>query len=195
MANQEATQTAITAKYYAGVAFDIAGKEIALNPSTAINEIKYEGLECALTGGRVDLGEVSQIFDNVLHGLGVKEDDFSWKKLKSTTKGIPIIESAADLLGDANLCIEEFYLKLPATHKRNVKNPNDATQDMELSKTTAPKKAPTQYTVGLSMIWDTQGTDADGKREGHLFGNIYLKGLYFKVEKSGPDPKQSAQSS
>nr|VFJ49720.1 MAG: hypothetical protein BECKFW1821A_GA0114235_102410 [Candidatus Kentron sp. FW]VFJ52109.1 MAG: hypothetical protein BECKFW1821B_GA0114236_101129 [Candidatus Kentron sp. FW] len=169
MADTTKTDKAPSVKYHLGVAFEIGGKEIALDPSTALNEIKYKGMECALPN-RVPLGDVRNIFDSVLDDLGV---DFTWGQIEEETKDIPIINKMTDLLGDAGLAIEEFRLKLPPSHKQG-KDGNP----VALSET---EKGLTRFTVGMSMIWDTQGVE--GEKEGKLFGNVYLKGLYFKVIK------------
>ena len=153
-------------KYYCGVSFELGGKEISLNPSTAINEIKTKGLECSLPD-RVPLGRVSDIFDSVTSTLGAA--DYTWQYMKDQIKDIPVLSGGVELLGDANLAVEQFHLKMAPTFTQPP-TPDGGTQPALVK---IDKPADNLYTVGMSMLW-TGDT-------GTLFGDLKLKGLFFKV--------------
>jgi hypothetical protein len=160
-------------KYYCGVAFELAGKEVRLDPSTAIGDIKFKGLECSLPS-RVPLGQVDQIFDEVTGALGV---DYKYVTIKEQLKDVPVLSSVVDLLGQADLAIEQFHLKKAPTHKLPdpTKSEDPATNKAVALTDAEKEKLSDDLTVAMSMTWDT----ASG--EGKLFGNISLKGIYFKV--------------
>jgi hypothetical protein len=161
---------AATTKYYFGVSFEIAGKEVKLDPSTAVSDIKFKGLECSLPS-RVPLGQVDQIFDQVTDALGV---DYKFGKMTDQLKDVPVLSNVVTLLGQADMAIEQFHLKKAPTHTLpdSTKPESDTNQAVPIAD---DKKADDDLTVAMSMTWDT----ASG--EGTLFGNIKLKGIYFKV--------------
>lgn len=140
---------------YFGVVFELNGKEVALEPLTAINRIKQNGLECRLPDP-VHLGEIGDNLVSLLDTLGADPkiifDDEN--NVKPEIKELPIIGEIVETVLEADVTIEQFYLRIPPT---------------------AAVNAPTRYTVGLSAVWDVEA----GK--GKLFGNLYLKGLYLKV--------------
>lgn len=147
--------------YYCGVTLELGGKEISLNPSTAINEVKTKGMECELPD-RVDIGQVSEMFDGVTKSLGA--DQYTWDSLGNEIKDIPVLSDAVELLGDANLAVEQFHLKTAPSHTKDGEN---------LVAIAKENQEQTKYTVGLSMNWTGES--------GTLFGDLKLKGIFFKV--------------
>jgi hypothetical protein len=150
-------------KFYCGVSFEMAGKEVKLDPSTAISEVKTQGLECTLPS-RLALGIVSGIFDDVTKALDV---EYTWDDLKGNLEGVPVLEGAVTLLGNANLALEQFHIKLPPTHTPAI------TEGGELVPILKEKQAPKYFTVAMSMIWEGDS--------GAIFGNLKLKGVFFKI--------------
>lgn len=154
--------------YYCGVTFELGGKEISLNPSTAINEIKTKGIECSLPE-RVDFGRVKDVFDNITKTLGA--ETYTWEHISDEIKDVPILSSVTDLLGEANLAVEQFHLKTAPTYVQPPTEPGHEKPPLRLIPT--EDRLPTRYTVALSMNW--QGDS------GTLFGDLKLKGIVFKV--------------
>lgn len=152
---------------YFGVAFQLNNREIALEPLTAINKIRENGLECRLNEP-VEFGEIGENLRSLLVDLGVSENSLSsifvddgvdennqpTYKINPDLEDLPVIGKVVTILLDADVTLEQFYLRIPPAAARN---------------------APIRYTVGMSAMWDV----ASG--EGKLFGNLYLKGLYLKV--------------
>ncbi|EKV02709.1 hypothetical protein Lepto7375DRAFT_4971 [Leptolyngbya sp. PCC 7375] len=154
---------AAESKVFFGVVLELDGQEIALQPQNAITEIKEKGIEVGLPAGeRVVLGTVGERLKGILEALGV--DDISFLKADGTLDetqlpDIPAIQTAVNLLTQANLAIEDFHLRIPPTG----------------TSATAPSKEETAYTVGLSATW----TGDAGTLIESL--DLKLKGLYFKV--------------
>jgi hypothetical protein len=70
----ETQPTATETKIYFGVALELAGKVISLEPKNAINELKEKGIEVELPPGeRVYLGTVGQSLNSILQTLGAVE--------------------------------------------------------------------------------------------------------------------------
>lgn len=143
--------------FYMGVVFELNGKEVSLEPLTPINYISKTGLECRLDEP-VELGEIGENLATVLETVGADSSEIFEEKdgqlvVKDSIKDIPVVGEIVETLLEADVTIEQFYVKIP------------------------PKGAgtPVRYTVGMSAVWDV------GAGEGKLFGEVYLKGLYLKV--------------
>ncbi|ROS05149.1 hypothetical protein EDC56_0678 [Sinobacterium caligoides] len=152
------------ANVYCGVAFEFGGKEVALNPATAITEVKTKGLDCSLPG-RVELGAVKDIFDDVTHAL---KADYTYAELKEAVGDIPILSGGLTLLGDGVLAVERFHLFIPPTEEYVITNGVKSETATPIAEPRTP-----DYDVGVSMTW--------GEGTGDLFGNIKLKGLFLRV--------------
>jgi hypothetical protein len=158
--------------FYMGVVFELNGREVSLEPLTPINYIDKTGLECRLDEP-VELGEIGENLATILETVGADsstifkvkdpeppdgEDKFERNAqgkliVKDSIKDIPVVGEIVETLLEADVTIEQFYVKIP---------PKGAT-------------TPVRYTIGMSAVWDV----AAG--EGRLFGEVYLKGLYLKV--------------
>ncbi|MEO1390391.1 MAG: hypothetical protein AAFV85_23925 [Cyanobacteria bacterium J06634_6] len=169
-----------------GMVLELGGKEISLEPQTAITEIKTKGIEVALPANQVvEIGSVGANLKSVLDSLGVESDSFlEIKDVNGTPvaeiKDLPDIEvlkNIVNLLFNAQLSVEQFHVKVPPTHR--------ITGGTAAAPTTAliPKteRAETAYTIGLSAVWIGDA--------GVLFGDpqtgLKLKGLFFKASNEG----------
>jgi hypothetical protein len=164
--------TPVPAKTFLGVVFDFDGKEIALEPTTAINELKTKGLECGLKPGeRIDFGPVGGRLRGLFTALDMDPTtldsflDANGKFKEDVLPDIEVLKNIVNLLFDAELAIEQFHLKIPPTRKPPV-------APATVGELITPA-LPTRYTVGLSATWGQEG--------GKLIGNLKLKGVYFKV--------------
>ncbi len=115
---------------YFGVVLEINGKEIALEPKTAINKIKELGLEAQLPPGtEVHLGSIANGLEGFVQGI-----DPNFKLPPKEDLPLPALQKAYETLRSAELTINELYLKIP---------PKPATGD-------AP---PTTYRLGVYIGW------------------------------------------
>lgn len=171
-------------KVYFGIALELAGKTISLEPKNAITEIREKGIEVELPPGeRVYLGTVGSSLESIFSALGVdeinkflvtKEDVKSNSALvlgsikQDVLPDITALKTAANLVLEAGLFVDEFHVRIPGSGATAATAPADGA-------ITAANKAKTAYTVGLSAEW--QG-DA-----GNLIDSLQLKlkGIYFKV--------------
>ena len=144
--------------FFFGVVFDLNNQEIALEPLTDINKAKTNGIECALDKP-IHLGEVGDNLRGILDTLGADSSTVftANNEIQPDIKGLPVIGTIVDTLLQADVTVEQFYLKIP---------PSGST-------------APTRYTVGMSAVWDVAA--GEGKLLGPDDGGLYLKGLYLKV--------------
>ncbi|MDX2215867.1 MAG: hypothetical protein SFY66_21565 [Oculatellaceae cyanobacterium bins.114] len=170
--------TAITPDIYLGVVFELKTSEltkteIGLQPTTPINKIAEYGLECELPGP-VPLGELGQNIKLILEELGADPSVLfdNEGNVKAELKELPVIGPVIALILDADITIEEFYLKIPPKPTSAI-TPSPSPNPSPSPGSAAPPD--TLYSVGISAAWDT---DAG---EGKLFGNLSLKGLYVKV--------------
>ncbi|MCJ8274248.1 MAG: hypothetical protein MJK04_33230 [Psychrosphaera sp.] len=118
---------------------------------------------------RVPLGRVSDIFDSVTSTLGAA--DYTWQDISKEIEGVPVLSSGVKLLGEANLAVEQFHLKMAPTYTQP--DTVDGKKTPDPVKIADKDLLPTRYTVALSMMW----TGESGK----LFGDLKLKGIFFKV--------------
>ncbi len=166
------TDLSVKPKTFLGVVFDFDGKEIALEPTTAITELKTKGLECGLKPGeRIDFGPVGGRLRGIFSALDMDAStldsflDANGKFKDDVLPDIDVLKNIVNLLFDAELAIEQFHLKIPPTRRPPVP---PATVGDPIT-----PALPTRYTVGLSATWGADG--------GKLIGNLKLKGVYFKV--------------
>ncbi len=158
-----------TTKVYFGVALELAGKTIALEPKNAINELRTKGIEVELPPGeRVALGTVGKSLGEILDSLGVSSSDIEsflekdGSLKKDALPSITALQDAASLVLDASLFVDEFHVKIPGTAATSG-TPGVASKE-EIA-----------YTVGLSAEW-LQGTGSliEGLK-------LNLRGIYLKV--------------
>lgn len=170
-ATTTAPATPPKAKVYFGVALELAGKVIALEPKNAITELLEKGIEVELPPGeRVYLGTVGKSLESILKSLGVSDDDITGFLDKDTgtfkkdvLPNIDALQNAANLVLGAGLFVNEFHVKLPGT-------------EPTATSTVAPNsKERTAYTVGLSAEWlEDAGSLISGL-------DLKLRGIYLKV--------------
>lgn len=167
-------------KVYFGVALELAGKTIALEPKNAIDEIKTKGIEVELPPGeRVYLGTVGQSLGQIFGTLGVEQattDKFlnaDGSLKESELPDIPALKKAAGLVLDAGLFVDEFHVRIPGTAAGTTPTLPAGTPPAPGS--TGAAKEKTAYTVGLSAEWQADaGNLIDGL-------DLKLRGIYFKV--------------
>jgi hypothetical protein len=161
------SETKTKTKVYFGVALELAGKTIALEPKNAINELKTKGIEVELPPGeRVYLGTVGNSLKKILGTLGVPDGDIdsfldSEGKLKADAlPDIAALKKATGLVLGAGLFVDQFHVKIPGTAATL---PGGASKEK------------TSYTVGLSAEWlEDAGNLIDGL-------DLKLRGIYLKV--------------
>jgi hypothetical protein len=151
-----------------GLAFDVNGTAIALEPKQAISEIKKQGFEVELPQ-RVDLGTAGDGINSILKQLG---SDYRATEVKGETgktviknqiPDFPALTKLYDKLTSARLAIEKFHVKVPGDDYLDEKkrsNP-DATITSDDYK----------YTLGLSATWKLTGQET----------GLTLTGIYFEV--------------
>lgn len=145
-----------------GVAFDLNGQAIALQPKEAIDEIAAKGIDLTLPQ-KVELGEAGQGIDSILESLGV--DNYRVKApedkqplnvtyINETISGLGIeaLNKAYEQVITAKLSVEKFHVKIPGS--------------------SATDKA-TKYTIGLSATWE--------KDDKLKLSGLTLTGIYFEV--------------
>lgn len=163
-----------------GVVLELDGKEISLQPKNAITQIAEKGIEVELPPGeQVALGTVGERLKGILTALGIDANSDSLNFINddgtinaAELPDIPALQRVVNVFSTANLAIEEFHLRLPATGK-----PTNSGQPS----TTSPSKSDTAYTVGLSATWIPDPNT--GNDPGQLIDglDLSLRGLYFKV--------------
>ncbi|MEL7359650.1 MAG: hypothetical protein AAFN40_24350 [Cyanobacteria bacterium J06560_6] len=177
-----------------GMVLELGGKEISLEPETAITEIKTKGIEVGLPQGQVvQIGGVGENLKSVLDSLGVDSTTFLEIKDVNGVKtaeikdlpDIQVLQNVVNLLFNAQLAVEQFHVKVPPTHRIPPAAPGTQPTPGAPAPTPVPippaERGETAYTIGLSAVW--QG-DA-----GVLFGDpqtgLKLKGLFFKASNEG----------
>lgn len=175
-----------------GMVLELGGKEISLEPQTAITEIRTKGIEVALpTNQVVNIGGVGENLKSILDSLGVESDSFLEIRTETQNgedvnvaeiKNLPDIEALqniVNLLFNAQLAVEQFHVRVPPTH-RIVAGDAAGAPPTEVEIPTA-ERGDTAYTIGLSAVWTGDA--------GVLFGNpqtgLKLKGLFFKASNEG----------
>lgn len=115
---------------YFGVVLEINGKEIALEPKTAINQIKAQGLEAQLPPGtEVRLGSIAGGLEGFVKGI-----DPTFALPKKEDLPLPALQSAYGTLTTAELTINDLYLKIPPTP-------------------VGGNRPPTSYRLGIYIGW------------------------------------------
>jgi hypothetical protein len=94
---------------YFGIVLEVNGKEIALEPKTAINKIKDQGIEAELPPGtEVHLGSIAGGLEAF-----VKTIDSSFSLPKKEDLPLPVLQDSYEALKTAELTINDLYLKIP----------------------------------------------------------------------------------
>jgi hypothetical protein len=147
-----------------GVAFDLNGQAIALQPKEAIDEIAAKGIELTLPKP-VSLGEAGKGIDSILGSLEInnyrvkapetKQQNDPVTYLNETIQGLGIeaLNKAYEKVIKAELSVEKFYVKIPGS--------------------SATDKA-TKYTIGLAATWKKDDTLSK-------LSGLTLTGIYFEV--------------
>jgi hypothetical protein len=144
-----------------GVAFDLNGQAIALQPKEAIDEIKANGLELTLPNP-VQLNSVGSGVDSILESLSsnyrlnTTDTNLTSIKTKVDDCGIDALSKFYDKVTTAELSIEKFHVKIPG------------------SSTT---EKVTKYTIGLSATWKKDTTITTTTQ----LSGLTLTGIYFEV--------------
>lgn len=152
-----------------GLAFDVNGTAIALEPREALSEIKKKGFEVELPK-RIDLGKAGDGINSILKQLG---SDYRATAVASETgkivikdkipAGFPALITLYDKVASARLGIEKFHVKIPGDDY------------LEEKKRTNPAATITsadyKYTLGLSATWPLTGNET----------GLTLTGIYFEV--------------
>ncbi|MEA5464474.1 hypothetical protein [Leptothoe sp. PORK10 BA2] len=173
---------------YFGMVLELGGKEISLEPQTAITEIRTKGIEVALPPDQtVEIGGVGENLKSILDSLNVESDSFL--EIRTETRNgqvvkiaeikdlpdIEVLKNIVNLLFNAQLAIQQFHVKVPPTHRVG------ATPADPLVLIPATERGDTRYTIGLSATWIGDA--------GVLFGDpqtgLKLKGLFFKASNEG----------
>lgn len=157
-------------KLFFGVAVELGGKVISLEPKNAIQDLKTKGIEVDLPPGeRVYLGTAGNSLKSIFETLGVDsistyiDDNGNLKE--SELPDIAPLREAAKIVSSAGLYIEEFHIRIPG------KAPGEPASSSKIQN----KKESTAYTVAVSAEWkDDKGKLIEGL-------NLQLRGLYFKV--------------
>jgi hypothetical protein len=159
-----------------GLAFDLNGNAIALQPKEAINEIATKGIELTLPEP-VPLGEAGIGIDSILESLGSDYravaltktgSEYTLKDGSTTEQGkdyiyksvdnldITVLTSVYQKVMKAQLAVEKFHVKIPGSE---AKQANSAIE--------------TTYTIGLSATWPKSDEDK--------LSGLTLTGIYFEV--------------
>ena len=156
-------------KVYFGLVFDVDGKEVSLEPTTAINDIKENGIECGLPANTtVSLGRAGDRINGILKTFGTDSTiPTTDKEIEATLPDIEALQTAYKKVVDAVLTIEDFHVKIPGSKAKAI-NPN----------------ASTLYTIGLSATWPEipKNEDNTPPASGETgVGSLALKGIYLTV--------------
>lgn len=120
-----------------GVAFDLNGEAIALEPKQALSEIKEKGIDLELPQ-RAVLGRAGDGLDGILKQLG---SDETVTTIKGKLPDFEALTKAYEKVADATLNVEQFHAKIPGTI------------DKQKGQTSI------LYTIGLSATWELDGTE------------------------------------
>ena len=149
-----------------GVAFDLNGTAIALEPKQAINEIKTKGIELELPK-KVELGQVGNGIDSILQKLG---SDQTVSGIKDKLPDFTPLTTVYDKVTTATLNVELFKAKIPGSNYLNEKKKKDP--NYKLSSTDY------KYKIGLSATWELDGNET----------GLTLTGIYFEASNEQPIP-------
>lgn len=148
-----------------GVAFDLNGTPVTLEPKEAIDDIKQKGIELELPK-RLELGKVGDGVDSILKQLG---SNYRLNQETPSEAGVQIIsikeklpdfsplQNAYGKVETATLSVEKFHAKIPG--QTDTKN----------------GQTETKYTIGLSATWQLDGPET----------GLTLTGIYFEVSNEG----------
>lgn len=146
-----------------GVAFDLNGKAVVLQPKEAISAIQKKGIELTLPE-RLDLGSAGSAVDSILAKLGssyraVKPSAplSSVTYIKDKIPDFSALTTAYNKVTDAQLHVDKFHAKIPGSE---TKKADGTTPETEI-----------KYTIGLSATWELKGDET----------GLTLTGIYFEV--------------
>ncbi len=149
-----------------GVAFDLNGTAIALEPKEAINEIKTKGIELQLPQ-KVELGQVGNGIDSILSKLGSAQ---TVSGIKEQLRDFEPLTKVYDKVTEAILSVEKFHAKIPGSDYLDEKKKTDTNYKLS--------SKDYKYTIGLSATWPVTG-DEQG---------LTLTGIYFEASNEQPIP-------
>lgn len=167
-----------------GVAFDLNGTAIALEPKQAINDIKRTGIELKLPDNvqSIYLGKAGEGINSILENFDSKYrvnnnsfKDNNPKQLISIKEELPefaILINTYDKIISAELYVEKFKVKIPGSEAKN-NNP----------------KAKTEYTIGVSAKWTPDDSGKD-KSTG-----LTLTGIYLEISNEGTETQEISVNS
>ena len=151
-----------------GLAFDVNGTAITLEPKQAISEIKKQGFEVELPQ-RVDLGTAGDGINSILRQLGSNYratevvGESGMTVIAEQIPDVPALKTLYDKLTSARLAIEKFHVKVPGDDYLDEKKK----KEKDATITSADYK----YTLGLSATWKLTGQET----------GLTLTGIYFEV--------------
>ncbi|MBD2357425.1 hypothetical protein H6G41_22865 [Tolypothrix sp. FACHB-123] len=150
-----------------GLAFDLNGTPIALEPKQAISEIKKQGFEVELPK-RLELGSAGDGIDNILKQLGStyrvnQSADSGVTVIKSKLPNFNVLTQLYDKVATARLSVEKFHVKIPGDDYLTEKKKTDASAQITSNDY--------KYTIGLSATWPLTGNET----------GLTLTGIYFEV--------------
>ena len=145
-----------------GVAFDLNGIAIALEPKEFINEIKEKGIELALPNNvqSVYLGTAGQGINSILETFDSEyrvSDEEGKTNIKGELPDFNALTSTYDKVINAQLYVEKFKVKIPGSETKAL-DPN----------------AKAEYTIGMAAKWtpDKNSKDSTG---------LTLTGIYLEI--------------
>jgi hypothetical protein len=157
---------------FLGIVLELGGTVIPLEPRSAINKIRTEGITCALPPGqKIVLRSLGAALYEIFESLGTDPPEFlnSNGTIDETKVPADFLVVPLGLLASATLTVEDFYVKIPGSGSA-ASNPPTPT----LTPTPTDREN-TEYSIGVSATW---AGDA-----GTLSSTIKLKlrGVYFKI--------------
>lgn len=149
-----------------GVAFDLNGEAITLEPKEAISEIKKKGIDLSLPR-KVELGQVGDGIDSILNTLG---SDQTVDGIKDQLPDFEPLTKFYDKVTEAILSVEKFHAKIPGSNYLEKKKKTDNSYKLS--------SKDYKFTVGLSATWSVE--------EGET--GLTLTGIYFEASNEQPIP-------
>lgn len=152
-----------------GMVLQLNERDVVLSPKVvtgALRDAQLNGKEYELPS-RVDLGTIANIGELFMNLFGIQVNIVEeLKKLPSP------LDAIAGKIAQLNLAVEEFYLKIPPTHKMNGKTKVELTD---------AEKVPLSLTLGLSAFWGA------GEKIDLIAGKLAISGVFLKIYRNtGP---------
>jgi len=173
----DVTTTKPATDVFLGIVFELGGTVIPLEPRSAINKIRTEGITCALPPGKkIVLVSLGAALYEIFESLGTTPPAFLNRDGSINEAEVPadFLKAPLGLLSSATLTVEDFYVKIPGSGPATGSNTATTTTDN------------TEYSIGVSATW---AGDA-----GTLSSTIKLKlrGVYFKISNIPAKPVVAA---